>query len=88
MRTEEPRSQPADPCDKAAELAEEFNEAALERRRAERQREEAEASLEPRDCAECGDEIPMQRIRAVPHAKYCACCQEYLDARAERQRTR
>lgn len=33
-------------------------------------------ALEGRDCIECGLPIPPQRLRAVPLAVRCICCQE------------
>lgn len=30
-------------------------------------------------CAECGDEIPAARLKAIPMALYCTDCQEYID---------
>jgi DnaK suppressor protein len=30
-------------------------------------------------CAECGDDIPMKRLEALPFAMYCTDCQEYVD---------
>ncbi len=30
-------------------------------------------------CGECGEEILLARLKAVPMAKYCCDCQAYLD---------
>ncbi len=30
-------------------------------------------------CAECGDDIPIKRLEALPFAMYCTDCQEYVD---------
>lgn len=32
--------------------------------------------LSGRDCIECGLPIPIQRLRAVPFAVRCICCQQ------------
>ncbi|MBP9721769.1 MAG: TraR/DksA C4-type zinc finger protein [Gammaproteobacteria bacterium] len=32
-------------------------------------------------CGECGEEIPLPRLKVVPMAKYCTDCQEYLDGK-------
>lgn len=33
-------------------------------------------ALNGRDCIECGLPIPVQRLRAVPFAVRCICCQQ------------
>lgn len=30
-------------------------------------------------CEECGCEIPIKRLEAIPNAKYCVKCQEVYD---------
>jgi RNA polymerase-binding protein DksA len=30
-------------------------------------------------CAECGDDIPVARLKVIPMAKYCTDCQSDLD---------
>jgi DnaK suppressor protein len=30
-------------------------------------------------CAQCGDEIPMKRLEAVPWSPYCVSCQECFE---------
>ncbi len=32
-------------------------------------------------CAECGEDIPLARLKIVPMAKYCTDCQEFLDGK-------
>lgn len=32
-------------------------------------------------CAKCGEEIPLERLRAVPHAALCVECQERVERR-------
>ena len=32
------------------------------------------------ECEECGDELPMGRLRAMPYAEYCVTCQGNRDA--------
>ncbi len=39
-------------------------------------------ALDGRDCTECGLPIPIQRLRAVPFAVRCICCQrDYEDGK-------
>lgn len=32
-------------------------------------------------CGECGEQIILARLKAVPMAKYCTDCQEYIDGK-------
>ena len=32
-------------------------------------------------CAQCGDDIPQKRLRAVPWSPYCISCQEHSEGR-------
>ena len=32
------------------------------------------------ECEECGDELPMGRLRAMPYAEFCVACQGKRDA--------
>lgn len=46
----------------------------------------AQAALRPRanpveDCEDCGDEIPLARRKAAPHAVRCIDCQTRHEAR-------
>jgi DnaK suppressor protein len=34
-------------------------------------------------CAQCGDDIPVNRLEAVPWSPYCVSCQERAEERAE-----
>lgn len=34
-------------------------------------------------CEECGREIPLARLQAIPYTKYCIACKEDKDAAAE-----
>lgn len=34
-------------------------------------------------CARCGNEINEKRLQAIPTARYCAACQEYVEQHGE-----
>ena len=34
-------------------------------------------------CQRCGQEIPVERLEALPYAPYCISCQTHLERRAE-----
>lgn len=40
---------------------------------------DSEVPTEVRYCAGCGEEIPMERLRAIPGTKYCIFCKERLE---------
>ncbi len=39
-------------------------------------------------CEECHDEIPVERLRAVPYTKYCISCKEDKDQEAQQSPSR
>lgn len=38
------------------------------------------AVLQPMNCVDCGEEVPVARQRAVPHTRRCIGCAEALEA--------
>ncbi|MFN3883257.1 MAG: TraR/DksA C4-type zinc finger protein [Rhodocyclaceae bacterium] len=66
----------ADLIDRAQDRAQEFTDAALARVR---RPAVCEGDPQPRDCADCGDAIPLLRLRAVPDAERCIDCQVFRD---------
>lgn len=60
----------ADIADKANDLAEEERQRVLERRK----NDKPVCTLT--ECEECGDDIPAERRKAVPHTRLCVFCQE------------
>lgn len=63
----------------AADIAQGYQEDALESALAARWRPGTEQSLS--QCAECGDTIPAARRRAIPGVQYCVPCTEDLERR-------
>ena len=72
----------ADEGDEAKALADALAEDALARHR----RRMAPRRFRPLDgpviCVDCGDDIPLQRLAAVPGANRCVHCQALRDARS------
>jgi len=70
-----------DPFDLAQEYASRWQSSALASQ-ARRQLEQIEAALRRLDegtygmCAECGEAIPLARLRVLPYARLCVRCQE------------
>ncbi|MDA8428923.1 MAG: TraR/DksA family transcriptional regulator [Geobacteraceae bacterium] len=61
-----------DEMDRAQEINEQFQEAALAEHQRNRQRGRPAAT----HCEECGDEIPEKRRQAMPGCRKCISCQE------------
>ncbi|HVJ53468.1 MAG TPA: TraR/DksA C4-type zinc finger protein [Aliidongia sp.] len=40
----------------------------------------------PRDCLACGDEIPIERLKALPAAIFCRDCQDRQERRPHEPR--
>ena len=40
---------------------------------------DSEIPTEARYCVRCGEEIPVERLRAIPGTKYCIFCKEKLE---------
>jgi DnaK suppressor protein len=81
---------PGDVMDVAKSLADVETQASLlERAQTQlRQIESALSQLKRGDygiCANCGDEIPLARLQAIPFATYCVECQEKLNRGAPGQ---
>lgn len=38
-------------------------------------------------CAECGEDIPLRRLEALPWTQYCVRCQEMIERDEERSRS-
>jgi DnaK suppressor protein len=81
---------PGDVMDVAKSLAdEETHTSLLERAQTQlRQIDNALGQLERGDygiCANCGDEIPLARLQAIPFATYCVECQEKVQRGAPGQ---
>jgi len=71
-----------DDADIAQRIEERQREQALtlHRERAQRQSEE-ESDVKTRNCIDCGDPISKARLAALPYAKRCVECQEYMEWR-------
>jgi phage/conjugal plasmid C-4 type zinc finger TraR family protein len=68
----------ADDIDLAQELDEAIRQGALAARRS----EPAYLDLPfPRDCMDCGEDIPANRHAAMPNALFCRDCQAHLERR-------
>ena len=68
----------ADIIDMAQEQEEKLREMVL------RQRETVEDGYEadtdtPRYCDDCDEQIPLERVKAVPYCTRCIDCQEYAE---------
>lgn len=61
-----------DEIERAQQREAEFREDALARMK---RLDRSEKPIEPRDCADCWDNIPIERLRAVPDALRCFPCQ-------------
>lgn len=74
-----------DLIDHATELVAKQTERALARHHSGAQRRELVSALPPgtpRECEDCGDQVPAQRLAALPMTARCVACQ----ALAERSR--
>ncbi|WP_374467407.1 TraR/DksA C4-type zinc finger protein [Ferrovibrio sp.] len=68
-----------DLVDQAQETAQMFTDAALARVR---RPLVCDGEPEPRNCIECGNSIPAERLRAVPDTGRCVRCQVLRDGRS------
>ncbi|MCK9566251.1 MAG: TraR/DksA family transcriptional regulator [Methanothrix sp.] len=73
-----------DPVDQAQNLDLMFQEQTRQRVLANATRYRPTVPISGRDCADCGDPIPLDRLRARPGATLCIDCQERKERR-ERQ---
>lgn len=83
-QNEEAEPTPADDIDQARSTSDVETHAALIERAEDRLRllDQALARLDNGTygiCAECGEEIPLERLKALPFAVYCVDCQEKLN---------
>lgn len=67
---------PADPLDQAADLTDQQRDDALAAGAATRAALFRGAAPTARDCIDCGDPIPAERLAAVPGAARCVLCQQ------------
>ena len=70
----------SDAIDLAQELEERYRSEALAAHRASHIVGDGEQIVHPRDCLQCGDEIPMPRLLLDTSARRCTPCQALYEA--------
>ena len=70
----------SDAVDLAQELEERYRSEALAAHRASHIVGDGEQIVHPRDCLQCGDEIPMPRLLLDTSARRCTPCQALYEA--------